>query len=124
MYYKRLSLIEAVELTIRLWEHIRDKGYTSKLQVKHRSVISYIYYMRCLCPLCEYLKQREDRDKSFNGRCWCIYKCPLASCCSELSNYVNFCRATNKKEAQKYADLIVKQLRRYASRVLKKKLIV
>lgn len=123
MMYKKLSLLEAVELTIKVWEHIRDKGYSSKFEVID-SEYNYIYQMECKCPLCEYSLQKNMVNSSFDQYDWCNIKCPLNRCTYKGEPYGDFGNSESEEECMYNADRLVKQLRRYASRVLKKKVIV
>ena len=130
MYNKKISLLEAVELTIKVWEHIRDKGYSSKFEVTDPEYI-YIYDMKCQCPLCEYSFQKQTKDRSFDIYNWCHNKCPLKNCTEFgepygdfLNSESHFINSESQEEHIDNADRLVKQLRRYASRVLKKKVIV
>jgi hypothetical protein len=117
---KKMTKLEAVVLSIKFWTEMRDKGYLYKSQVD-KPELSRILEMQCSCPLCEYAK---DNELHLAGRDFCEKQCPLSLCARDGQPYKDWSDSTTPEEASHNADRVVKQLKRYVSRKMKKKLVL
>jgi len=112
----KMSLKEALVWAIKFWIDIRDKGYNHKWEVVEPSLL-HVLDMECKCPLCDY--QRQSGISNF-----CNVGCPLANCTQPGQPYQDWFVSATTTEKVQNADRVVKQLKRYYSRVIKKKLVL
>ena len=100
---KSISAKEAKELSLKIWEYFADHPELKRKDELPSWLFSQIEFMVLNCPLCEFFFQ--------NIISMSCYYCPLDSCNTEGSLYMNWSRSIGYEERKYHAQRIINALK-------------